>query len=286
MQQYHHLNARHKDWILSIDRFRQEFAHGGRFSGTRIEVEKYGAFVRTQINGSGSSRPIVNQRQPDTSTHSTQAAQSLTRNVNQRQPNPSSYSIHVARLKAEKQFRGNFAKRIKFGCLAFGPFLFLVLMINMIYIVSRPNGSVRDRLPASQSSKQNRVTLSNKSLSNRVLDQSRSRVLPRKFYGTWMGEGYQPGDNKYSIIVTLHECQVGQRCGKFVLTTFCSGYLTYIRQDRNSYVMRRHLEQNSGRCFDNLISTFTLKSPNVLTESWRRDDGGREFGRESSLNKI
>ena len=70
MQQHHHLNARHKDWILSTNKFRQEFAHGGRFSGTRREVERYGEFVRTQINGSGSSRPIVNQRQPNTSTYS------------------------------------------------------------------------------------------------------------------------------------------------------------------------------------------------------------------------
>lgn len=283
MQQYHRLSNTHRHWILSTNRFRQEFAHGSKFNGNRREVERYGAFVRTQINGSGSSRPIVNRRQPNTSSHSTQAAQSRTENVNQWQPNPSTYSIHVARLRAEKQFRGNSAKWTKFGCLAFGPFLFLAVMI---YIVSRPSVSVRDRPSTSQSSKQGRVTLSNKSLSNRIPAQGSNRVLPKKLYGTWMGEGYQPGDNKYSIIVRLHECQVGQRCGKIVLTTFCSGYLTYIRKDGNSYMMRVHLEQNSGRCFDNVINTFTFKSPNVLTRSWKRDDGGREFGQESSLNKI
>ena len=165
MQRYHHLNARHKDWILSTNRFRQEFAHGGRFNGTRREVERYGEFVRTQMNGSGSSRPIVKQRQSDTSTHSTQASrwQSLserearTENINQQQLDFSTHSIQAARLRAEKQFdRGNFSKRIKFGCLAFGPFLLLVVMF---YIVSRPNVSVRDRLPASQTLKQDRATL-------------------------------------------------------------------------------------------------------------------------------
>lgn len=63
MQQYHHLNDHHKNWILSINRLRQGAGHGGRFSGTRTEVDKYGTFVRMQINGSASNRPIVNQRQ-------------------------------------------------------------------------------------------------------------------------------------------------------------------------------------------------------------------------------
>jgi tetratricopeptide (TPR) repeat protein len=64
MQQYHNLNDRHKNWILSINRLRQGAGHGGRFTGTRAEVDKYGEFVRTQMNGVMSSRPIVSQRQP------------------------------------------------------------------------------------------------------------------------------------------------------------------------------------------------------------------------------
>ena len=158
MQQHHHLNYRHRDWILSTNKFRQEFAHGGKFRGTRTEVERYGAFVRTQINGSGSSRPIVDRRQPRTSTHSTQADRSRTeQQFDRQQLDFSTHSIQAARLRAEKQFdRGNSAKRIKFGCLAFGPFLLLAVMF---YVVSRPNVSVRNQLPASQTLKQDRATL-------------------------------------------------------------------------------------------------------------------------------
>lgn len=156
MQQYHRLSNTHRHWILSTNRFRQEFAHGSKFNGNRREVERYGSFVRTQINGSGSSRPIVNRRQPETATHSTQANRSQTENANRYQLDFSNHSIQAARLRAEKQFdRGNLTKRIRFGCLAFGPFLFLAVM----FYVSRPNVSVRDRLPASQTLKQDRATL-------------------------------------------------------------------------------------------------------------------------------
>jgi tetratricopeptide (TPR) repeat protein len=96
MQRYHHLNDNHRNWILSIDRLRQGAGHGGRFTGTRLEVEKYGDFVRAQMNGVTSSRPIVSQLQHNLSTNSVQSA----------------------RFNAEKQpGRDNFARRTNFGCV-------------------------------------------------------------------------------------------------------------------------------------------------------------------------
>lgn len=126
----------------------------------------------------------------------------------------------------------------------------------------------------------------NQSFSNRLLAQISDRILPRDFYGTWKGGIDQPGFGNYSMTLTLHKCQIGQRCGEYVLPSLnCSGYMTYIRNDRNAYVMKGHLEQGSGRCLDGLINIFTLESPNVLTRTWRRDDGGSEFG-QGTLNKV
>jgi hypothetical protein len=158
--------------------------------------------------------------------------------------------------------------------------LYLLSASVSALLISVPN------LPIQKVLASNITNATNQSLSNLTLAQSSGRILPREFYGTWKGGIDQPGSTDYQMILTLHKCQVGQRCGKFILAnasaTLCSGYLAYIRQDRNSYVMRSYLEQNSGGCVDGL-NIFTLKSPNVLTEISVRENRAVAQG---TLNKV
>jgi hypothetical protein len=133
------------------------------------------------------------------------------------------------------------------------------------------------------------VTATNQNLSSRILAQTSNRVLPREFYGTWKGGIDQPGSASYSnyqMTLILHKCQLGQSCGKFILTTtsstLCSGQMIYLRQVKNSYVMKSSLEQNSEGCVDGL-NIFTLKSPNILTEISVREN---RVSAQGTLNKV
>lgn len=55
MQQYGDLKDSQRNYILRINRLRQNVGHGGRYTGTRFELEKYADFVRGFVTNDSSS---------------------------------------------------------------------------------------------------------------------------------------------------------------------------------------------------------------------------------------